>query len=114
VRTAIVSITWTFAVQRFAQRLGADAWVGTHVTETGAIEHFWPEDKPVWLRAHAAGLGIHRAEVAAVGDSQGDAAMLQDVGHAVFVGDELCADVVHAWHLPRANLLDVVDRLLSE
>lgn len=112
IKTAIVSITWTFAVQWFAKRLGADAWTGTHVTEAGEIEHFWPEDKPIWLAAHAKTLGVDPSDIAAVGDSHGDAPMLKSVSYAVFVGADLPGDLGHAHHMPDANVLDVVGRLL--
>jgi len=112
VRTAIVSITWSFAVEAFALRLGADVWVGTALTDAGGIDHFWPEDKPVWLREHAAGLGIPLTEVAAVGDSSGDVPMLATVAHPVFVGAERLEAVAHAEHLPNGDLREVVERLL--
>jgi phosphoserine phosphatase len=113
VYTAIVSITWTFAVEAFAHRLGADAWIGTGVTEAGGIDHFWPEDKPEWLRKHASGLGITLAEVAAVGDSNGDVPMLAAVGHPVFVGADRPATIAHAEHVPSGDLREVVERLLN-
>jgi phosphoserine phosphatase len=110
--TAIVSITWTFAVAAFARRLGAGAWVGTDVTPAGEIAHFWPEDKPVWLARHAVEKGVGLAEVAAVGDSEGDAPMLGIVGRPVFVGPRRPASVARAEHVPGADLREVVRRLL--
>jgi phosphoserine phosphatase len=112
VRTAIVSITWSFAVEAFARRLGANAWVGTGVTDTGCIDHFWPEDKPVWLRGHAAALGIALTDVAAVGDSTSDVPMLAAVGYPVFVGRDRPPAIAHAEHAPDGNLREVVERLL--
>jgi len=70
IHTAIVSITWAFAVAWFARRFGAGAWVGTDA-QCGEIQHFWPNDKPLWLARHASTLGIDLSEVAAVGDSLG-------------------------------------------
>ncbi len=81
VRTAIVSITWGFAAERFADRLGADYWVGTGLPEDGRIEHFWPADKAIWLRDLMGRLGLGPERVAAVGDSWGDAEMLRAVGY---------------------------------
>jgi len=49
--TAIVSITWEFAAQWLAAEVGADYHVGTRLLADGSIEHFWPEDKAVWLAA---------------------------------------------------------------
>jgi HAD superfamily phosphoserine phosphatase-like hydrolase len=112
VRTAIVSITWTFAVEAFARRFGADAWIGTDVTNTGGIIHFWPEDKPLWLKEYAAALGIGPDEVAAVGDSHGDVPMLAAVGHPVFVGADRPVAIAHAEHAPSGDLREVVERLL--
>ena len=112
VSTAIVSITWSFAVEAFARRLGANAWVGTGVSATGCIDHFWPEDKPVWLRWHAAALGIALTDVAAVGDSTSDVPMLAAVGYPVFVGRDRPPAIAHAEHSPDGNLREIVERLL--
>ncbi len=112
IHTAIVSITWTFAVAWFARRFGAGAWVGTDALQ-GGIQHFWPDDKPVWLARHAKALGIDLAEVAAVGDSSGDVPMLAAVGHPFFVGAELPREIAHAVHAPNADLRDIVRRILA-
>jgi len=113
VRTAIVSINWTFAVEAFARRLGADAWVGTDTPGDGRIDHFWPEDKPAWLERHAASHGIALADVAAIGDSRGDLPMLAAVGHPVFVGAKRPRAIAHAEHAPRGDLGEIVERLLA-
>ena len=47
---AIVSITWEFAVEWFADQLGIDYFIGTRLSPGGEITHFWSEDKPVWGR----------------------------------------------------------------
>jgi phosphoserine phosphatase len=114
VATAIVSITWSFAVAHFARLLSADAFVGTELNVGGPIGHFWPEDKPRWLKAHAARAGLSLAQVAAVGDSRGDVPMLEAVGRGVFVGREriaLCTG--GAAHLPGADIREVVDALFA-
>jgi HAD superfamily phosphoserine phosphatase-like hydrolase len=113
VPTVIVSVTWKFAVEWFARRFGAVAWVGTSVTTAGAIGHFWPHDKPVWLAEYAGDLGIELAEVAAVGDSHGDLPMLAKVGHPVFVGAQLPIEISHALHKPNADLREVVEIILA-
>ena len=41
-KIAIVSLTWEFAVEWFANRLGADYSVGTGLSWCGLITHFWP------------------------------------------------------------------------
>jgi HAD superfamily phosphoserine phosphatase-like hydrolase len=76
VQTAIVSITWEFAVAWFAQQLRADYYVGTGLAPDGQISHFWPADKARWLAALAHRFGLDLDEVAAVGDSAGDLPML--------------------------------------
>jgi HAD superfamily phosphoserine phosphatase-like hydrolase len=113
VPTVIVSVTWTFAVEWFAHRFGAAAWVGTSVTSAGTIRHFWPHDKPVWLSGYASDLGIELAEVAAVGDSHGDVPMLAKVGHPVFVGAQLPAQISHAVHKPNADLREIAETILA-
>ncbi len=96
---AIVSLTWDFAVEWFANRFRADYWVGTGLSPDGRITHFWPEDKARWLARVAYELGVDMRDVAAVGDSKGDTPMLLAVGHRYWVGvdrpTELGADVVH-------------------
>ncbi len=68
---AIVSITWLFAVERFAARLGVVHCAGTKMVDDGRIEHFFAPDKPRWVSALAARLGIAPDQVAGVGDSTG-------------------------------------------
>ncbi|MDP9353175.1 MAG: HAD-IB family phosphatase [Chloroflexota bacterium] len=111
VRTAIVSITWTFAVERFARKLGADYWVGTGLSEDGHIEHFWPEDKARWVRDLMRDLGLRREQVAAVGDSWGDVEMLRAVGHPFYVGESL-PDGLEAMHVSHGDMLEVAQRVL--
>lgn len=110
--TVIVSITWSFAVEWFARRFGADAWIGTGV-QSGEIQHFWPSDKPVWLARYANALGIELSEVAAVGDSHGDVPMLAAVGRPFFIGADLPVDIAHAVHMPNANLRELAGRILG-
>ena len=113
VPTVIVSVTWMFAVEWFARRFGAVAWIGTSVTATGTIGHFWPHDKPAWLTGYANDLGIELAEVAAVGDSHGDVPMLEKVGHPVFVGAQLPTQISHALHRPNADLREIAETILA-
>ena len=86
VTTAIVSVTWAFAAEWLAERLGADYHVGTALRDDGTVEHFWPEDKAAWLARLMATLGVARHEAAAVGDSWLDAVMFAAVDHAFYVG----------------------------
>jgi phosphoserine phosphatase len=112
IATVIVSITWSFAVEWFARRFGAGAWIGTGA-QSAEIQHFWPSDKPVWLARHANALGIELSEVAAVGDSHGDVPMLAAVGHPFFVGADLPAEIAHAVHAPHADLREIAHRILA-
>ncbi len=82
-KIAIVSITWEFAVEWFANGLGADYSVGTGLSPDGVIAHFWPQDKALSLTRLAGNLGVDMRDVAAVGDSSGDIPMLLAVGQSV-------------------------------
>jgi phosphoserine phosphatase len=113
VATAIVSITWSFAVRHFARRFGADAFVGTHV-DGGRIGHFWPEDKPRWLASECARRGWSLADVAAIGDSSGDAPMLRAVGRGVCVGRDPLPGCDGVEHAPLADLRIVTERLIAD
>ena len=53
--TAIVSLTWLFAVEWFAGRLAVAHYAGTGLTEEGVITHFFPEAKAHWLLGLAGG-----------------------------------------------------------
>ena len=113
-KIAIVSLTWEFAVEWFANRLGADYWVGTGLSSSGLVTHFWPQDKAIWLAGLAARLDINMKDVAAVGDTRGDIPMLLSVGHRYWVGQavppELEGKVIHD---PAGNMLLVVRRIIE-
>jgi HAD superfamily phosphoserine phosphatase-like hydrolase len=113
VATAIVSITWEFAVAHAATLLGTDRFVGTGLGDDGEIAHFWPEDKARWLRGLAADRGLVMDEVAAVGDSWGDVPMLRAVGHPYFVGSSLPAGLEHAVHVPGGDLRRVAEHVVG-
>ena len=84
-KIAVVSLTWEFAVEWFADRFGADYFVGTRLSPDGELTHFWPEDKALWLAGLASKQGVDMGDVAAVGDSRGDVPMLLSVGHPYWV-----------------------------
>lgn len=113
VTTAIVSLTWDFAVEHFATELGADHYVGTTLHPDGDVTHFLPEDKPVWVRELADDLGIDMERVLSVGDTGSDAHMLDATGHAVFVGDRLPDGLDDVRHVPDANLHQVAAAVLD-
>lgn len=113
IKTAIVSITWEFAVKWFCTRLGIDYGVGAKLTDKGEIIHLWPDDKPIWLANLSRSLGFTLEQVAAVGDSGGDLAMLKAVGFPYFVGAELPSEISHAVHMPDADILLLAEHILS-
>ena len=88
-KIAIVSLTWDFAVEWFANRFRADYWVGTGISPDGRITHFWPKDKALWLARLAHTIGVDMRDVTAVGDSKGDIPMLLSVGHRYWVGQTI-------------------------
>ncbi len=111
VQIAIASITWSFAVEWFARRLGAQFHLGTELRPGGAVVHVWPEDKAAWLSDLAARLGIPRAETAAVGDTTSDLPMLLAAGRAYYVGiDEPPAPGIR--HFPSGDIDQIARELL--
>jgi HAD superfamily phosphoserine phosphatase-like hydrolase len=113
IELAVVSITWLFAVEWFAQRLGADVAVGTGLSASGAIEHVWAEDKAARLAELAAQRGLDLAEVAAVGDSVGDVPMLRLAGLPIFVGRLVPSGLPRVVHLPQADIGVVAHRIID-
>ena len=111
IATAIVSITWSFAVEWFAERLGADHAHGTRLVD-GRVEHVWPADKGRWLRSLVARLGLPQQAVAAVGDSEGDRELLEAAGVRYCVGARKI-DVAQVVHMPRASILELAQRVIA-
>ena len=113
-RIAIVSLTWEFAAEWFANKLGADYFVGQGLSSEGTIAHFWPQDKAQWLTGLAGRLGVEMGDVAAVGDSGGDIPMLLSVGHRFWVGQtippQLEGKVVHD---PSGDIRLVAQRMIE-
>lgn len=113
-KIAIVSLTWEFAVEWFANRLRADYSVGTRLSSDGLITHFWPQDKASWLTKLADRLGVELEEVAVVGDSSGDIPMLLTVGHRYWVGQitppQLDGKVIHE---PSGDISLVAQRIVE-
>ena len=104
--TAVVSMTWRFAVDWFVARLGADYAAGTHLAGDGSIRHFWPENKGVWLDQLRGRLGLARDEVAAVGDSGGDRELMEAAGMTFFVGSGR-PPIEVGFHLPDGNIAEI-------
>lgn len=86
VTVAIASITWSFAVEAFARRLGIELFTATELRADRSISHVWAEDKAQFLGSMAARAGLQNSSVFAVGDTSGDVPMLNAAGQGYFVG----------------------------
>lgn len=113
IRTALVSITWHFAVEWLAAELGVDYAVGTGWSESGEVVDFWPDDKATWLSALLKELDIAPDALVAVGDSTGDLPMLRLAGRGYFVGSAIPEPLPHVRHWPAADIEALVLDLLS-
>lgn len=113
VEVVIASITWSFAVELFAKRLGVSRYLGTELLADGNIRHVWPRDKGSWLLEQATELSIPADRIAAIGDSSGDTDLLRVASLRVFVGDSVPADLTRVHHLP-GDGLERVARLILE
>lgn len=113
---AISSITWRFAVQRFADALGIEHFQGTDVAPDGSIEHVWPQDKQGWVAALATRLGFGHEQVITVGDSRSDIHLFRAGARAFFVGPASAAGGLpqSVVVLPDADLLLLARRWLAE
>ncbi len=112
-RIALVSLTWEFAVEWFADRFGADYFVGTELSPDGRITHFWPEDKALWLTELAGKLDVDMSDVAAVGDTKGDVPMLLAVGHPYWVGETVPPELDgKAIHQPNGDIRAVAESII--
>ena len=88
IKTALVSISWKFAVEWLGLELGADYAVGTDWLDTDEVGDFRPDDKAVWLASLLAQLGTSPDELVAVGDSTGDIPIATARPARVFCGDD--------------------------
>jgi HAD superfamily phosphoserine phosphatase-like hydrolase len=111
IKTAIVSLTWSVAVEWFAEKLRADHALGTRHSPVG-IEHVWPADKGRWLEDLSGKLGLHRDQVAAVGDSDSDRELLEAAGSRFFVGED-APPIPQLIHLPAADMSDIASRIVA-
>jgi phosphoserine phosphatase len=109
ITTALVSISWRFAVDWLAAELGADHSIGTDWLYTGEVVDFWPDDKVTWLAALLRKQGLSPHALVAIGDSAGDMPMLAYAGRAYFVGPEMPVPLFrHVRHWPNANIEELV------
>jgi HAD superfamily phosphoserine phosphatase-like hydrolase len=112
IKTALVSITWHFAVEWLAAELGADYAIGTGWRETGEVVDFWPDDKAIWLTALMKELEISPETLIAVGDSAGDIPMLRLAGRGYLVGPTVPEPLPHVRHWPAADIEALVDDMI--
>lgn len=116
VEVLVASLTWRFAVNAVARRLGVDAILGTDLDpeDWSVAKHSWPVDKRRSLIEAATLRDIPLERVGAVGDSPGDLPMLGAAGIGVYVGlirpTELPEHVLHA---PDADIRSIAINLLT-
>jgi HAD superfamily phosphoserine phosphatase-like hydrolase len=116
VTIAIASITWSFAVEYFARKLGASYSIGTVLDHRSGtvIEHCWPDDKAQLVKDLKNRLGLDASAVCAVGNSFVDLPMLMEAGLPIFVGparvEGLTASTVF---LPEADIREIASRIVA-
>ncbi len=109
----LVSVTWKFAVELFAARFGASSVAATGLDwKTGEVDRFGPDDKAPWLMAYMTTHGLDAIQVAAVGDSPADLAMLRAAGVGYYVG-EADPDVEGVVHRPSADIGELAAEILG-
>lgn len=113
VEVAIASITWSFAVEWLAARLGVSHTLGTGLEPAGAVRHVWPRDKARWLAGLAARLGVPGARVAAVGDSGSDAELLSAASLRFFVGEGPLPALPALAHRPAGDIGSLAREILD-
>jgi phosphoserine phosphatase len=113
VPVAIASITWSFAVEWVAAQLGVARCLGTRLEPGGGVAHVWPRDKARWLEQVAGELGLPRARVAAVGDSQSDADLLAAAGLRFFVGRGALPPLPGLVHRPAGDIAAIARDVLA-
>jgi phosphoserine phosphatase len=113
IEVVIATITWRFAAEWIAEKLGVEVALSTGIGSDGTILHVWPHDKERLLLERRAMLGLPVERVAAVGDSRGDLAMLRAAGIPVFVGRSLPEEITGVRHLPDADILDVARHIIA-
>jgi phosphoserine phosphatase len=113
VEVVIASITWGFAVEWLARRLGVARSLGTRLEPGGCVAHVWPRDKPRWLGGVLAALGVPRARVAAVGDSGSDTDLLAAAALPFFVGRGAVPRLRGLVHRPEGDIEQIAREVLA-
>lgn len=113
IRIAISSMTWTFAVELIATRLGASHWTGSVLDfDTRQISHSSAPHKAEFVRSLRSELGLAVQQVAAIGDSWGDIDMLNEAGYRFYVGHET-PEVANVVHRPDADIRDLAELIIG-
>ena len=113
VEVAIASITWSFAVEWVAERLGVARSLGTRLEPGRAIGHVWPRDKGRWLGEQLGELRVSLARTAAVGDSASDANLLSAASLRYFVGGGPPPALPALRHRPAGDIAAIACEILE-
>ena len=113
VEVVIASITWSFAVEWVAERLGVARVLATRLEGGGRVAHVWPRDKPRWLERVLSELGVPRARSAAVGDSDSDGDLLEEAALRFFVGSGPPPRLRGVVHRPEGNIEPIAREILA-
>jgi len=113
IEVVIASITWSFAVDWVAERLGVARTLGTRLEPGGAVGHVWPRDKARWLERLVAELRVPVERVAAVGDSGSDAELLAVSSLRFFVGAGAPPPLPALEHRPAADIASLAGEILA-
>lgn len=113
IETAIVSLTWGFAVRAIANRLGIHRVDATDLDfSSGEVTHLFGHEKGDRMRDVMDAAGVTAEETAAVGDTPNDFSMLEIAAHRFYVGAEP-PRIEGCHHLPGADMRTVA-RLIVE
>ncbi|NQW18868.1 MAG: HAD-IB family phosphatase [Chloroflexi bacterium] len=113
VTIAIVSVTWSIAVEKFARQFGAAHHAATGLDwESGDIDHFFGRNKGPWLQRLMEQLNLVSNQVVAVGDTMNDEGLLQAAGLGICAGPG-CMNVDQVLQRPNANILDLTKEILE-
>lgn len=113
IEVVIASITWSFAVEWVAERLGVTRSLGTRLEPGGAVGHVWPRDKVRWLARVLRELEVPRERAAAVGDSSSDADLLSAASLRFFVGAGPPPSVALLEHRPAGDIASIAREILD-
>ena len=112
VSIGIATITWTFAAEWVARRLGVEHYIGTDLGADGTLTHVFPVDKGRRVSSLMTRFGLAPDAVAVVGDSWLDRYMFDVVAHRYFVGAKPPPDL-DIQHYPDGDLAEIARAILS-